>query len=85
LTDLDEWGILGRCRRRAAWWPVAGGRPRGPPLTGTTAAAAPAESAKTITYLVDKKWDLKNLLYGQNGIAAPTFCEVPLEPATPAP
>jgi len=42
-------------------------------------------AAKTITYLIDKKWDLKNLLYGQNGIAALTFCEVPLSPARPAP
>jgi len=37
--------------------------------------AAPA-SAKTITYLADKTWDSKTLLYGQNGIAALTFCEV---------
>ncbi len=42
--------------------------------------AAPA-AARTITYLVDKKWDPKNLLYGQNGIAALTFFEVPIEPA----
>ena len=35
--------------------------------------------AKTITYLVDKKWSNNNLLYGQNGIAALTFYEVPLE------
>jgi hypothetical protein len=42
--------------------------------------AAPA-TAKTITYLVDKKWDSKTLLYGVNGIAALTFFEVPLSPA----
>ena len=35
-------------------------------------------AAKTISYLVDKKWDPENLLDGQNGIAALTFCEVPL-------
>jgi len=46
---------------------------------------AATESAKAITYLVDRKWDIKNLLYGQNGIAALTFCDVPLEPANPAP
>ena len=46
---------------------------------------ASATAAKTITYLVDKKWDPKNLLYGQNGIAALTFCEVPLSPAQPNP
>jgi hypothetical protein len=36
---------------------------------------APA-SAKSITYLTDRKWDPKTLLYGRNGIAALTFCEV---------
>ncbi len=40
--------------------------------------AAPA-TAQTITYLVDRKWNLKTLLYGKNGIAALTFCEVPLD------
>ncbi len=39
---------------------------------------APA-TAKTITYLTDKKWDPKTLLYGKNGIAALTFCEVPIK------
>jgi hypothetical protein len=34
--------------------------------------AAP-DTAKTITYLVDRRWDPKNLLCGQNGIAALTF------------
>ena len=38
---------------------------------------APA-TAKTITYITDKKWDPKTLLYGKNGLAALTFCEVPL-------
>ncbi|MEI7898770.1 MAG: DUF2341 domain-containing protein [bacterium] len=33
---------------------------------------------KTITYLVDKTWNSANLLYGQNGIAALTFFEVPV-------
>ncbi len=39
--------------------------------------AAPA-AAKTITYIVDSKWDRKTVLYGKNGIAALTFCEVPI-------
>jgi hypothetical protein len=43
-------------------------------------ATAKAATAKTITYLMDKKWDPKTLLYGKNGIAALTFCEVPIEP-----
>jgi hypothetical protein len=38
-----------------------------------------AEAAKTITYLVDRKWDIKNLLYGENGIAALTFCDVVID------
>jgi hypothetical protein len=46
---------------------------------------APASAAKTITYLVDRKWDIKNLLYGENGIAALTFCEVPVLPRKPSP
>lgn len=41
--------------------------------------------AKTVTYLVDRKWNPKNLLYGKNGIAALTFCEVPISPARPGP
>jgi hypothetical protein len=43
----------------------------------TRALLASAETARTISYLADRKWDSKNLLYGQNGIAALTFFEVP--------
>ncbi|MCX5653119.1 MAG: DUF2341 domain-containing protein [Planctomycetota bacterium] len=50
-----------------------------------TLKLAPAGAAKTITYLIDKHWDIKNLLYGQTGIAALTFCEVPILPAKPNP
>ncbi len=46
--------------------------------------AAP-DAAKTITYLKDRKWSSMNLLCGTNGIAALTFCEVPLTTATPKP
>ena len=42
-------------------------------------------SASSITYLTDKKWDIKTLLYGKNGLAALTFCEVPLETTKPTP
>jgi len=38
-----------------------------------------SSGARSITYLTDRKWDPKTLLYGKNGIAALTFCEVPLE------
>ncbi|MEI8374257.1 MAG: DUF2341 domain-containing protein [Planctomycetota bacterium] len=50
-----------------------------------TLKLAATNAAKTITYLVDRKWDPKNLLYGKNGIAALTFCEVPIETAEPHP
>jgi hypothetical protein len=51
----------------------------------TLALAAPSQAA-TITYLRGRDWDGKpaNLLRGANGIAALTFCDVPLEaPAKP--
>jgi len=39
-----------------------------------------ASAAKTITYLIGKnKWLQGDLIYGENGIAALTFCEVPIE------
>ncbi len=40
--------------------------------------SAPATS-NTISYLIDKRWDSKNLLLGQNQLAALTFFEVPLD------
>jgi hypothetical protein len=39
--------------------------------------------AKTITYLDSASWDPGRLLRGLNGIAALTFCEVPLETQKP--
>ena len=44
-----------------------------------------ASTAKTIHYLQDAVWDgnSANLLRGANGIAALTFADAPLEPATP--
>ena len=38
----------------------------------------PAKS-KTVTYLDSANWNPDNLLYGKNGLAALTFCEVPIE------
>ena len=35
-------------------------------------------TAKTLTYLKENKWNQNNLLIGANGIAALTFCEVPI-------
>jgi hypothetical protein len=37
-------------------------------------------AACTITYLKDQTWNVDNLLYGENGIAALTFCRVPISP-----
>ena len=34
--------------------------------------------AKTITYLQEKNWSQDKLLWGENDVAALTFCEVPL-------
>jgi hypothetical protein len=45
--------------------------------TLTLQLTAPSE-AKTITYLDSREWSQKTLLRGENGIAALTFCEVPL-------
>jgi hypothetical protein len=38
-------------------------------------------SATQVTYLDSASWNPDNLLYGENGIAALTFCEVTIEPA----
>ncbi|MCE9612579.1 MAG: hypothetical protein K8R23_20450 [Chthoniobacter sp.] len=43
----------------------------------TLKLAAPTD-AKTLTYVVDKTWDHKTVLFGKNGIAALTFWEVPI-------
>jgi hypothetical protein len=42
--------------------------------------AEPA-TADRITYLDSKQWNQSRLLRGVNGIAALTFCEVPIEAA----
>ncbi|MEY4566558.1 MAG: hypothetical protein RLY14_1528 [Planctomycetota bacterium] len=39
------------------------------------------KDAKTIGYIRDRKWDSKNLLYGDNEIAALTFADVPISEA----
>jgi hypothetical protein len=38
-------------------------------------------AATTITYLKEVRWSQETLLHGANGLAALTFCDVPLEPA----
>jgi hypothetical protein len=42
-----------------------------------------ASSARTVTYLDSANWNPDNLLYGVNGLAALTFCEVPIENQRP--
>jgi hypothetical protein len=39
-------------------------------------------SSPWVTYLDSANWNPDNLLYGTNGLAALTFCEVPLEEHT---
>jgi hypothetical protein len=41
--------------------------------------------ARTLTYLNSASWNPERLLRGANGIAALTFCEVPLTPSKAAP
>jgi hypothetical protein len=41
-------------------------------------------AAGTITYLDSREWSDRQLLRGENGIAALTFCEVPVLPGEPA-
>ncbi len=50
----------------------------------TLKLAAPTD-ATTVTYLDSAAWSQKTLLVGANGLAALTFCEVPLAPAAKAP
>jgi len=54
---------------------VASGAVSGNVLTLTLKGAA---SAKRITYLDSRRWSQENLLVGTNGIAALTFCDVPI-------
>ena len=44
---------------------------------------APATAGK-ITYLKELTWNENNLVYGKNGIAALTFCDVPILPEKPS-
>jgi lysophospholipase L1-like esterase len=43
-----------------------------------------ASSAGAISYLQEMRWKQDTLLYGANGMAALTFCNVPIEAAPPA-
>jgi len=43
-----------------------------------------ASAAQKITYLKESQWSQNDLIMGANGIAALTFCDVPLAPAKPA-
>lgn len=57
---------------------IASGRTEGRKLV---LALAGKQEAGTISYLFGAKWSPDNLLMGRNGIAAFTFCEVPVAPA----
>jgi hypothetical protein len=45
---------------------------------------SPSKS-KSVTFLDSANWNPDNLLYGKNGLAALTFCEVPIQPTTREP
>ena len=60
---------------------VASGAVAGNVLTLTLKQAS---TAGTITYLDSRSWSQDRLLDGANGIAALTFCEVPISSAKPA-
>ncbi|GDX40716.1 hypothetical protein LBMAG21_10080 [Armatimonadota bacterium] len=59
---------------------VSGGVANGATITITLSAPV---NAKTITYLDSKAWNENSLLYGLNGIAALTFCEVSIRAGKP--
>ena len=40
-------------------------------------------AASKITYLKEMNWSQDKLLIGANGIAALTFCDVPIEASSP--
>lgn len=44
-----------------------------------------ASTAHKLTYLDNKSWSQTKLLREENGIAALTFCDVPIMPAKPPP
>jgi len=44
-----------------------------------------ASAAQDLAYLDSASWSVDNLLYGENGIAALTFCGVPILPRKPSP
>jgi hypothetical protein len=61
---------------------VASGSVSGNVITLKLTAATTAEK---ITYLNDRSWSQNNILVGENGIAALTFCDVPIVPGRPLP
>ncbi len=61
---------------------VASGSVAGSVVTLKLTATATAEK---ITYLNDRAWSQNNILVGENGIAALTFCDVPILPRRPLP
>ena len=60
---------------------VAAGTVSGKVITLKLTAAS---MAQRLTYLDSQSWSQDNLLRGENGIAALTFCEVPILPSKPS-
>ena len=61
---------------------VVGGAATGNVLT--LAMKEPTASER-ITYLKEKSWTQDNILFGENGMAALTFCNVPIQPSQSTP
>ena len=56
---------------------ISSGRVQGNSLILSLKESSPAQN---ITYLQERSWKLDNILMGKNGIAALTFCKVPIQP-----
>jgi len=69
--SLDQAFFLDRERAE-----IAAGRSSGNLVVLKLKTASPAS---TISYINGASWDPMNLLRGENGIAALSFCEVPLK------
>lgn len=70
-------GLAGEFCPDGARGQVASGSATGSVVTLKLKAAS---KAKTLTYLDSASWSQERLLRGENGIAALTFCDVPIQP-----
>jgi hypothetical protein len=62
---------------------VTSGTAAGSRVTLKLTGPMPVGAGRTLTYLDSKSWSQAKLLRGENGIAALTFCEVPVSVSAP--